>query len=81
MSTAVPPLSATLAAAYPVHAGGSPRRAAQSLALARQVVPRDPHHIVLAFLWIAFVVLTVVAFFAILSRAATRAASSTSTSG
>ena len=39
-----------------------------------------PHYIVLLFLWIAFGVLTIVAFFAILVTPGTRAASSTSTS-
>ena len=40
-----------------------------------------PHLLVLVFLWIAFAVLTVVAFFAILFTAGTRGRSSTSTSG
>ena len=40
-----------------------------------------PHFIVLAFLWIAFVVLSVVAFFAILFTAAIRRGFSNSTSG
>ena len=40
-----------------------------------------PHFIVLVFLWIAFVVLSVVAFFAILFTGRYPRASSTSTSG
>jgi hypothetical protein len=39
-----------------------------------------PHFFVLAFLWVAFVVLTVIALFAILFTGATRGESSTSTS-
>ena len=38
-----------------------------------------PHYVILAFLWLAFFVLSVIAFFAICSPAATHAPSSTST--
>ena len=62
-----------------------PHRSARSsgtepLALARQWLLAIPHFIVLAFLWLAFAVLTFVAFFAILFTGRYPGACSTSTS-
>ena len=50
---------------YP-SASRAARPGSQPLALARQVGLAIPHYVVLGFLWLTFLVLTVVAFFAIL---------------
>jgi Domain of unknown function (DUF4389) len=66
MSAAVPPISAALADAYPANLEA---RLDEPLGRWKWLVKwllAIPHYVVLVFLWIAFVVLTVAAFFAIL---------------
>ena len=46
---------------------GAPRRAAQPLAVAREVAARAPAWVVIAFLWVGFLAVTVAAFVAILA--------------
>ena len=66
MSTAASPLAATLEGAYPVHVDA---RLDEPLSRWKWLVKwflAIPHFVVLAFLWIAFALVTVGAFFAIL---------------
>ena len=66
MSTVAPPVAATAERAYPVHVDA---RLDEPLSRWLWLVKwflAIPHYIVLAFLWLTLLVLTVVAFFAIL---------------
>ena len=65
MSTAVPPLSAAVAAAYPVTVDARLDGPLSRWKWLVKWILAIPHYIVLVFLWIAFVLLTIVAFFAI----------------
>ncbi len=66
MSTAVPPISATFAGSYPTTLEA---RLDEPLSRWKWLVKwflAIPHYVALVFLWVAFVLVTIAAFFAIL---------------